>query len=202
MNSSMKTVPMRLIRVFSACTRSIMKVSTGEMFSPNAPKPCFQETWAIEFCARAGLLIVGLLVSAALVGMARASDHLDSPATVANPQADIGDVYAWTASEGGSAESCHDDSRSFVLRIRFEYTLHVDSGARVWSYDSASTTIECRFDSLRAAVKCTARRASIPYPEIRPSWRESRAEITIVSRVCRSARRSVLQQCEGASRRV
>src|SRR5205823_12384692 len=100
MNSSMKTVPMRLIRVFSACTRSIMKVLTGEMFSPNAPKPCFQETWATEFRARAGLLIVGLLMSAALVGMARASDHLDSPATVANPQADIADVYAWTSSEG------------------------------------------------------------------------------------------------------
>ncbi len=32
--------------------------------------------------------------------MARASDHLDSPATVANPQGDIGDVYAWTSPDG------------------------------------------------------------------------------------------------------
>ena len=31
---------------------------------------------------------------------ARACDHLDSPATGANPQVDIGDVHAWMSPEG------------------------------------------------------------------------------------------------------
>ena len=44
--------------------------------------------------------LVALTLSTALAAVARASDHLDSPATVANPAADIGDVYAWTSPEG------------------------------------------------------------------------------------------------------
>ena len=48
------------------------------------------------FRARAVRIIVALLlfIVTALAGVARASDHLDAPATVANPQADIADVYA------------------------------------------------------------------------------------------------------------
>jgi hypothetical protein len=44
--------------------------------------------------------LVAFAFSISLVVVARASDHLDSPATVANPAADIGDVYAWTSPEG------------------------------------------------------------------------------------------------------
>src|SRR4051812_23524654 len=45
------------------------------------------------------------MASAAALAVANAqpawsSDHFDSPAMTANPQADIGDVYAWTASDG------------------------------------------------------------------------------------------------------
>ena len=29
----------------------------------------------------------------------RASNHLDSPTAIANPQADIGDIYAWMTSD-------------------------------------------------------------------------------------------------------
>jgi hypothetical protein len=30
----------------------------------------------------------------------QASDHLDTPTVIANPDADIGDLYAWTSSDG------------------------------------------------------------------------------------------------------
>ena len=43
------------------------------------------------------VVLVAIVFCPLLAGVASASDHLDSPATVANPQADIGDVYAWTS---------------------------------------------------------------------------------------------------------
>jgi len=62
-----------------------MKVSTGETNPSSALKPALSAALA------------ALLLSTALAPTVRASDHFDSPATAANPQADIGDVYAWTS---------------------------------------------------------------------------------------------------------
>jgi hypothetical protein len=43
----------------------------------------------------------GLALAAALAGPpAFASDHLDTPTVLADPAADIGDLYAWTSADG------------------------------------------------------------------------------------------------------
>jgi hypothetical protein len=44
--------------------------------------------------------VVALVLGAALTATAHASDHLDSPSTVANPQADIGDWFQAIAPKG------------------------------------------------------------------------------------------------------
>jgi hypothetical protein len=94
---------------------------------------------------------IALVLSTALAGMVRASDHLDSPATVADPEADIADVYAWTSPDGRQL--------NLVMTIlghtfsdKLEYVFHVDSG-KVFGHTSASTSIVCRFASANAA-KC------------------------------------------------
>ena len=104
-----------------------------------------------EFCAYALQLVVALLLSAGLAGAAGASDHLDSPATVANPQADIADVYAWISPEGQHLNLAMTiQGHSFSDKV--EYALHVDSG-KVFGRTNASTIIACRFASANA-VRC------------------------------------------------
>jgi len=74
---------------------------------------------------------------------ARASDHLDSPTVIANPQADIADVFAWTS---------YDARRlNLVMTIvghsfsdRIQYAFHVDSGHR-FGKTTDTTLIVCRF---------------------------------------------------------
>jgi hypothetical protein len=73
----------------------------------------------------------------------RASDHLDTPSVTTNPQADIGDLYAWTSYSGRQL--------NLVMTIvghsfsdRLEYTFHIDSGTR-FGHTTETTLIECRF---------------------------------------------------------
>jgi hypothetical protein len=82
---------------------------------------------------------------------ARASDHLDSPATVANPQADISDVYAWTSSDGRQLNLIMT-VLGHTFSDRVEYVLHVDSG-RVFGHTTASTSVACHF-AAATAVQC------------------------------------------------
>jgi len=81
-------------------------------------------------------VLVALVLFSALVTMARASDHFDSPATVANPQADIGDVYAWISPEGAATEPCHDDPGAIPSPIRFN-TRFTSTAARFFGHTSA-----------------------------------------------------------------
>src|ERR1700712_5151789 len=90
-------------------------------------------------------------VSLAMVMSAGASDHLDSPSTVADPQADISDVYGWISPEGRQLNLVMT-IQGHTFSNRVQYTLHVDSG-KVFGETSASTAIECRFDAANA-VKC------------------------------------------------
>ncbi|MBI3677331.1 MAG: hypothetical protein HY243_12030 [Proteobacteria bacterium] len=85
-----------------------------------------------------------------------ASNHLDAPSVIANPQADIGDVYAWTATDGRHL--------NLVMTIvghsfsdRLQYVFHIDSGKQ-FGKTIATTTIVCRFQS-STAVDCRAGRA-------------------------------------------
>jgi len=50
----------------------------------------------VNLAAIAMLAIAGAL----LAPMANASDHLDTPTVIADPAADIGDIYAWTSTDG------------------------------------------------------------------------------------------------------
>jgi hypothetical protein len=96
-----------------------------------------------------GAFIVGgaLLVPGAQG--AYASDHLDTPTVIADPAADIGDVFAWTSSDGRRL--------NMVMTIvahqfsdRLAYVFHVDSGAR-FAETRATTAILCRFDAANTA---------------------------------------------------
>ena len=96
-------------------------------------------------------VLVALVLFAALAAMARASDHFDSPATVANPQADIGDVYAWISPEGRQLNLAMT-IQGHTFSDKVQYGLHIDSG-KVFGHTSASTTIVCHFAAANA-VNC------------------------------------------------
>jgi hypothetical protein len=84
---------------------------------------------------------VALVAAVALgvVSTAKASDHFDSPAMVANPQADIADVYAWTAPDGERLNLVMTIvGHSFSDRVSYEF--HVDSG-EAFGRTTATTSI-------------------------------------------------------------
>ena len=85
-----------------------------------------------------------LAIACAAAGCsARASDHLDTPSVIANPQADIGDLYAWTSYDGRQLNLVMTlVGHTFSDRIR--YVFHVDSGKR-FGRTTQTTDIVCRF---------------------------------------------------------
>jgi hypothetical protein len=104
-----------------------------------------------SMACEAHVLALMFFISIAVAAGARASDHLDSPATVANPQGDVADVYAWTSPEGRHLNLAMTiQGHSFSDKI--EYVIHVDSGTS-FGRTSASTSIVCRFSAANA-VKC------------------------------------------------
>lgn len=73
----------------------------------------------------------------------KASDHLDTPAVINDPAADIGDLYAWMSPDGRRV--------NLVMTIvgkklsdRLQYVFHVDSGKQ-FGKTKATTTIVCQF---------------------------------------------------------
>ena len=100
---------------------------------------------------------IGLPVALILTGViwlgaisnSEASDHLDSPTVIADPRADIGDVYAWTSPDHRRL--------NLVMTIvghtfsdKLDYVFHVDSGSQFGS-TKATTSIVCRFPSAKQA---------------------------------------------------
>jgi Domain of unknown function (DUF4331) len=97
-------------------------------------------------------LLAGML-SAGGATSSHASDHLDTPTVIANPSADIGDIYAWTAPDGRHLNLIMDIvGHSFSDKL--EYAFHVDSG-RVLGKTTATVVISCRFQAADA-VECRA----------------------------------------------
>jgi len=85
--------------------------------------------------------------------LSEASDHLDTPTVIANPSADIGDVYAWTAPDGRHLNLIMDIvGHNFSDKL--EYAFHVDSG-RALGKTTATVVISCRFQAADA-VECRA----------------------------------------------
>jgi Domain of unknown function (DUF4331) len=93
-----------------------------------------------------------LLASAAsltIVAPALASDHLDSPSVIADPRADIGDLFAWTAPDGRQLNLVMTIvGHSFSDKIA--YTFHIDSG-RTFGRTRATTDLTCRFATAQSA---------------------------------------------------
>jgi hypothetical protein len=96
--------------------------------------------------AAAALSVVG-------TSAVQASDHLDSPAVIADPRADIGDLYAWTSSDGRQLNLAMTIvGHTFSDKLR--YVFHVDSGSR-FGKTTVTTSISCRFDAANV-VDCAA----------------------------------------------
>lgn len=82
-----------------------------------------------------------------------ASDHLDTPTVIADPAADIGDLYAWISSDGRRL--------NLIMTIvgarfsdRLQYVFHIDSG-KEFGKTTSSSSIVCRFDTSGTA-QCQA----------------------------------------------
>lgn len=96
------------------------------------------------------VIVTGLLLTTQWY-VAHASDHLDTPTVIADPAADIGDLYAWTSADGRRL--------NMVMTVvahrfsdRLQYVFHVGSGSR-FGETTAATSIICRFDESNA-VEC------------------------------------------------
>ena len=92
-----------------------------------------------------------LIVGALWVGGSRAtsaSDHLDTPTVIADPRADIGDIFAWTSPNGRQLNLVMTIvGHTFSDKIR--YIFHVDSGSE-FGKTTATTSIVCRFSGPNA----------------------------------------------------
>ena len=78
-----------------------------------------------------------------------ASDHLDSPAVIADPRTDIGDVYAWMSPDARRLNLVMAIvGHSFSDRIA--YVFHIDSGRR-FGGTTRTIALTCRFTSATAA---------------------------------------------------
>src|SRR5215470_2809402 len=78
-----------------------------------------------------------------------ASDHLDTTTVIADPAADIGDIFAWTAADGRHLNLVMDIV-AHQFSDRLQYVFHVDSGKR-FGETTATTSIVCRFDVAQIA---------------------------------------------------
>src|SRR5260370_33396207 len=75
------------------------------------------------------VVILGMLW-AGRGGAAYASKQLDTTTTIANPEVDIGDIFAWTSPNGRQLNLVMTIvGRSFS--DNFQYMFHVDSGPEV-----------------------------------------------------------------------
>jgi hypothetical protein len=89
------------------------------------------------------LFVVGTLVISQFHA-ALASDHLDTPTVIADPAADIGDIFAWTSSDGKHLNLVMDIV-AHQFSDHLQYVFHVDSG-KSFGKTTATTLIVCRFD--------------------------------------------------------
>jgi hypothetical protein len=100
------------------------------------------------------ILLAGLLLAAA--GPAISSDHLDTPSVIADPRADIGDLYAWM-SPGGARLNLVMTIVGRAFSSKIDYIFHVDSG-KAFGKTASSIAIRCRFASA-TQLQCDAGKA-------------------------------------------
>jgi hypothetical protein len=90
-----------------------------------------------------GVVMVGILITMGF-RVASASDHLDTPTVIADPAADIGDIFTWTSSDGKRLNLVMDIV-AHQFSDHLQYVFHVDSG-KSFGKTTATTLIVCRFD--------------------------------------------------------
>ncbi len=96
-----------------------------------------------------GCCVLAIAIMSTAITPARASDHLDTPAVIADPRADIGDLFAWISPDGNELDLVMTIvGHSFSDKL--SYVFHIDSGAR-FGRTAASTVLVCRFASASAA---------------------------------------------------
>ncbi|HEU5137654.1 MAG TPA: DUF4331 family protein [Steroidobacteraceae bacterium] len=101
----------------------------------------------MKTCLRRKLLLtcINVAMLAATLATANASDHLDTAAVIADPASDIGDLYAWTSSDGSKLNLVMTIvGGKFSDHVRYEF--HVDSG-RTLGNSTATVTLSCEFNS-------------------------------------------------------
>lgn len=92
------------------------------------------------------LLLLGIVLGTGAMRECAASNHLDTSVVIANPQANIGDIYAWTAPDGRHLNLVMDIvGRSFSDKL--SYVFYIDSGPR-FGKTMATRTIVCRFPAV------------------------------------------------------
>jgi hypothetical protein len=81
---------------------------------------------------------------------ALAADHIDAPATTADPAADITDLYAWMSSDGKSVELALDVVPFATSSSKFSdavtYAIHVNSSSG-YGKTQTETLVICQFDT-------------------------------------------------------
>lgn len=86
--------------------------------------------------------LAAALLAASAPLFAHASDHLDTPSVIADPRADIGDLYAWMSPDHRRLELAMTIvGHSFSDQLR--YVFHVESGKR-FGETTKTQTIVCR----------------------------------------------------------
>lgn len=92
-----------------------------------------------------------LLLMCIPLGSAMAADHNDSPATTADPTADITDVYAWMTEDAGNLVlALNIPAESFSDAV--QYVFHVESKTSLLMPGTVTDVI-CTFDAAQA-VSC------------------------------------------------
>jgi hypothetical protein len=96
--------------------------------------------------------LVALGALACLGGSARAADHRDGPAALADPTTDVTDVYAWMSADGARAYLVMDiqgANLGATTSTRFSnsalYVLHLNSGTQYGDPSPKTEQIVCRF---------------------------------------------------------
>ncbi|MDY6947101.1 MAG: DUF4331 family protein [Pseudomonadota bacterium] len=103
-----------------------------------------------------GRRLAAVLLATATSGTAIASfaaDHLDTPSVIADPRADIGDLFAWTSYDGRRLNLVMTIV-GHTFSAQLDYVFHIDSGPR-FGQTTASTSIVCRVEATNA-VACRA----------------------------------------------
>jgi hypothetical protein len=102
-------------------------------------------------------ILLGGLGLLTLPLVARAADHVDSPAATAEPNADITDLYAWMSSDASKLNLVLDVHPSATAESAFspavQYAWHIQSAEAFGAEDAERSTVVCQFYSA-SEIEC------------------------------------------------